>query len=570
MTRRQLICRQTKCAIVLLSVLGFAASAHGAEEARPALVVIVSVDQWAYQYLDRFHAGFRSDGMVRRCQAQGACFTNCRHQHAFTYTGPGHGVIITGAYPRLHGVVDNEWYDRSFGKVVQCMYDPAARLIGTTVDDNPVSPRALLVDTLGDRLKLCSGGKSKVFSVAIKDRAALILAGRAADAAYWMSSDGKWVTCDYYRSDLPGYLRELNESGAVVKYAGATWDLLLAASDYVHGSAEDSFGERPVAGMKADFPHNLPSANDANYVKQLAGSPYGNEVTLEAARQVLMSEHLGLDDSADLLGINLSSTDYCGHAFGPDSLEVEDMTYRTDAALGEFCRFVDEQLAGRHWVVVITADHGVAPIPERVARLKIAAGRNPLGATEAATGNIEPARAELEVYVRRRLMLDDNAPRVIEALTRGQVYVRRDHPGLSGERAALAQRLVRDWLLEQETVAAAMMREELLSDAASDKLGLSFQRSFHALRSGDVLFVLAPYYLQGEAAAGHGSPWDYDTHVPLMLLSFGNVPTAKAVRHGRFERQVSPASIAPTLAKLLGVESPAACMEPLLLEALPE
>jgi predicted AlkP superfamily pyrophosphatase or phosphodiesterase len=550
-----------RLAVILACVLSvLIASATRAAEP-PVLIVVVSVDQLAYDYLERFHKNFAADGAFALCERDGAWFSNCHHRHAFTYTAPGHAVQLTGCYPSEHGIVENEWWDRGLGKKVYCVADPRVKLIGTTIADVPASPRNLLADTLGDRLKLANR-RSKIFGVAIKDRASILMTGRLADAAYWMSNDGQWITSDYYRPDLPGYLRVLNESDAVEQYGGQTWDLLLPPEKYLHGMPEDNTGERPFAGATLGFPHVLVDAKHANYIKQVAGSPLGNVVTLQAAAAVLEYEKLGQDDAVDMLCINLSSNDYVGHAFGPQSLEVEDMTYRTDAQLGSFLRMVNERLAGRPWVFALTADHAVCPVPELAVTLGIPAGRDPFGPADKTSGNYESISQPLEALLRKTFAVSDDEKRpLVQAATDNEIFLVPDHPALQGYRFALAQRLVRDYLLQHPAVAAAITREELLSGGVTTKLDHMFRRAFHPKRSGDVLFALQPYHFHGQtAAASHGSPWKYDTHVPLLLLAQGQWQE-KPLKPGKYREAVSPAQLAPTLARLLSVTPPAMCME---------
>ncbi len=591
---------RTGVALAFLGVVAWPPIGRAAEAPRPRLVVVVSVDQLAAEYLERFSSGFSDKGIFRRCASHGAWFTNCHHAHAFTYTAPGHAVQLTGCYAPTHGIIDNDWFDRQRGKLVYCLFDPQAKLVGTTIEDLPVSPRSLLADTLGDRLKMVTGRRSKVFTVAIKDRAAILLGGHMADAAFWMSNDGKWITSDYYRGDLPGYLRQFNESGAIRAYAGRAWKPLLEPAKYLHGPVEDSFGERPLYGMTKDFPHVLARADNKYYVRQLAASPLGNELTLAVARDILVNEKLGQDEFPDLLGINLTSNDYVGHMHGPYSLEVEDITYRTDLVLGEFFDFVNAQLKGEPWIMVITADHGIAPIPEWAEKHKLKAGRNPLGKVESKTGLIQPAMNRLEAHLRAALRIDPakiTAPaaepksttepkssaaprqtdeprstmesRLVSAVIADQVYLNLEHPALAGQRAIAAQRIVRDWLLDQEGVASALTREQLLSGGVATELEQAMRRSFHPRRSGDVLFALQPYYFHGEAGTTHGSPYYYDTHVPLLMLhSDADRPAPTGIRPGRFDRRVSPAAIAPTLARLLGIDPPGGCVEEPLREVL--
>lgn len=545
------LCRRllvTLCLYALFSATLFAA-------APPRLVVVVSVDQWRHEYFQRFQRNLEAAGIAKRCQRQGLWFGNCFHQHAFTYTGPGHSVLMTGAYPSRSGIIDNNWYDRELGETVYCVADAEAEIIGTTADETPVSPKPLLVDTIGDQLKLATGGRAKVFGIAIKDRAAILMAGRMANAAYWMSGDGKWITSSHYGDRLPGYLRNLTEQRSAYRYVGKSWDLLLPPDQYVHGEENSEF-ERPVYGMTPDFPHVLPTADDEkfdeHYIKNVAGSPFGNLVTLEAAEQLIVHEKLGADAIPDILAVNLSSTDYVGHAFGPYSLEVEDTTYRTDRRLGQFADFIDRQLDGRPWLLVITSDHGVAPIPERAAARGLRAERNPMG-------ELKEQEQLLEAKLLRELPLTKKQKRqkrsLVQAIVSNQVFLNLEHPGLRGETLELARRLTRDFLLNHPYVAHAATREQLLQDCSGDPMLHMLKRSYHAKRSGDVVYVMKPYTLNGDGGTTHGSPWSYDRHVPLMLCSNRKLQVVD------IPEEVSPASLAPTLATILGIELPAACDE---------
>jgi hypothetical protein len=385
-----------------------------------------------------------------------------------------------------------------------------------------------------------------------------------------MSNDGLWITSDYYRKDLPGYLRAINESDAIERYAGQTWDLLLPADQYVHGEVEDSFGEKPYAGASADFPHViLDDIKHANFIKQLAGSPFGNEVLLQAAAAVLEYEELGLDDAPDMLCINLSSNDYVGHSFGPHSLEVEDMTYRTDRQLGAFVELINERLAGKPWILAITADHAICPIPELMQKRGMPAGRDPFGKAND-KGHYEELSASLEAMLRKALKVPDTQKEpLIQFSTEKEIFLQVDHPAFQGDRLPQAQRLVRDYLLQQPAVAAAATRYQLLYGQGNTKLDLMFRRAFHPKRSGDVLYAMRPYYIYGTAGTTHGSPWQYDTHVPLLLLSQGEPGEGQAsLRPGKYHANVSPAHLAPTLARLLNVTPPAMCVEEAIEEVL--
>lgn len=570
-------------------------AAPAAAVQRPRLVVVVSVDQLCYDYLVRFRGGFAEDGLFLRVEREGASYVNCHHRHAFTITGPGHSVQLSGAYPDASGIVGNDWFDRASGKKVYCMFDPTETLVGVPQpkpragtggasgtpaagtgnsgtpaadtkakeeeDPTGVSPRNLLVDTVGDVLKLTTAGKAKIFGVALKDRAAMLMTGHRADAVFWFNdTSSRWVTSTYYLAELPGYMRAVNEGNVIRQYGGQQWQLLLDTKSYIHYYPDDYADERSLEGLGKTFPHKFVAASDPKLFKQVLGSPFGNDATLHVAGQVLVHEDLGQDDVPDLLAINLSSNDYVGHAYGPHSLEVQDITFRTDRQLGEFARLVEKQLAGQPWVLAVTADHGVAPLVQYAKERGLPARRNPLG-------DLKVLQARLESFLRVGLRLgnlnavNESGKPLVQRLSENQVFLQQDHAALAGENWFLAQKLTREFLLQQPAVHGAATREQLLSGAGQGKLFDSFRRAFHPRRSGDVLFALAPYSLSGTNGTNHGSPWNYDTHVPLLLL--GN-----SIKPGRFDRPVSPAALAATIARLLDIEPPAACVEEPLVEAL--
>jgi len=542
---------------------------------QPRLIVVVSIDQLCQDYLIRFQDNFPTNpkesffGNVLR---NGAWFTNCHHAHAFTFTAPGHAVQLTGAHPATHGVIGNDWFDPQSGKSRYCVSDPTVKVIGIP-SGKPMSPRVLLVDTVGDCLKLATQGKAKVMGVAIKDRAAILMAGHRADAAYWLEKN-QWVTSSYYRNDLPGYLRNLNEGNAIDQFRGKTWDLLLPRERYHNQGPDDNEFENPPVGFSAAFPHQLASAGELTadqFGDQVLFSPYGNEFTLLAAREIIRNEALGADDIPDLLAINFSSNDYVGHAFGPMSFEVEDMTYRTDRQLAEFTQYLDETVGVGRWTMAVTADHGVAPIPELITTHALS-GSQVTGPKRNPLGDLKTVRDKLTLLLQQELGIDasgsdDAGQKLILELESNQVYLNREHPRLRGQALATARRVIRDWLIAQPYIATAVTHDELIVGGDSRllrQLGLSFNPN----RSGDVLFVYTPYAIPGSSSANakprgttHGSPWHYDTHVPLLLIGNGMAP-------GRYDRQVSPAQLAPTLSRILGINHPGGCVEEALHEAL--
>jgi predicted AlkP superfamily pyrophosphatase or phosphodiesterase len=382
------------------------------------------------------------------------------------------------------------------------------------------------------------------------------MTGHNADAAFWLE-DNLWTTSTYYRSDLPGFLRVLNEPQCTERFRGQAWELLLAKDKYHNTGPDKNTWENPPKGFTSEFPHKLPPAGQLTPLEfgDLAViSPLGNDVTLEAARAIVVGEQLGQDAFTDLLCINLSSNDFVGHAFGPHSLEVEDMTYRTDRQLGDFLRFLDQQVGVGNWTFALTADHGVAPIVEYAQQFRLPAKRSPLG-------KLDDVKGKLEVRLRERLGASSTDKPLVQKMEDYQVFLQHDHPLLAkSDNFLIAQTVIRDWLLDQPYVVAAFTRDELVK-TGTGKLFQQVQRTFHPQRSGDVLFVLAPYTVPGAKGTTHGSPWHYDTHVPLLLLGCG-------VKTGQFTRAVSPASLASTVATIAGVDHPSANSEPPLSDAL--
>lgn len=541
-------------AMLLVLLVGVTRATSDAA-APPRLVVLIAIDQLPFEYLRRFERGFSERGFFRRAARAGAVFSNAQHRHLITSTGPGHAALLTGAYPRQHGIVGNDWYDPAAGKNVNCVGDPEYPTIGTVGVDEGVSPRTLLVPTLGDELKLSTGGQSRVFGISFKDRAAVLPAGHQANGAFWMHlKSGHWVTSQYYANELPGYLRTINESSVFEAHAGKAWTPLHPRGRYRNQSPDDNPHEKPGNDLTSAFPHVIPAITHEKFGTRVASSPFGNDLIWMAAQEILVHEKLGKDDVPDLLTISFSSNDYVGHAFGPHSLEVEDITYRTDQLLGEVCDFLDQHVGAGAWVIALSSDHGVAPIPSLARALKLPAVADPLG-------TMKQLGEKLESLLRRTFPVAADQPNLVAMMDENQVYLRRDHPALAGEKFSVAQRILRDWLLEQPSVAIAMTRDALLAGGAMDRQEQMCRRAFHPRRSGDVLFAYQPYQLYTGGSTSHGSPWRYDSHVPVIFLGAG-------VRSGQFTRPVSPAAIAPTLAAILGVNPPAGCQEEPLLEAM--
>jgi predicted AlkP superfamily pyrophosphatase or phosphodiesterase len=526
------------------------ASAQSEPELR--LVVILVVDQLRGDYIDRFRPYFGDDGF-NRLMRDGARMTQGRYLHGIMKTCAGHATIATGASPAVHGIIGNDWWNLAADRVEYCSRDDASPLIG--VERQGRSPKNLIGSTIGDVLKLATGGSSRVITVSGKDRSAIMLGGHSADAAYWME-DTLFVTSRYYTDAVPDWVLRINASGAVTSWFGETWGRVLAESEYAVQGADDAPWERDVGGMGRSFPHVLGTTETTpgpGFVRALEHSPFQNELVIDFAMEAVRSEGLGADAVPDILGVSLSGNDHVGHAFGPDSHEVLDMTVRTDRLLARFIAFLESEIGLENVVLVLTADHGVAPIPEYVQQ------EHPgLGGMRLSPGAVAQVA---EAAMLRRY---GGSPTGRWVRHQGGPYVYLSELALANRQivAAEAEILVAAALDTMPGINAAHTRTDLVrmrAEAGDDPV----VRSFHPERSGHVMYVSDPYVVEDGEPDGttHGSPWSYDQAVPILFLGGG-------IRPGAYHGDAFVIDIAPTLSLLLGIDRPPAARGRVLTELL--
>lgn len=517
----------------------------GDDSARPRLVVVVVVDQLRGDYLGAFEDYF-CEGGFRRLMRQGAWFSRAFFEYGATATGPGHATVATGSNPSEHGVVGNDWIEPATNQQVYCCGDEKERSVGGNEKGGQLSPRPLLIDTLGDRLKETSRQRGKVWGLSCKDRGAILSAGRKADGALWLTTQrGELVTSTYYGSTLPDWAADFNKSRYVDRYFGTSWELLLSESVYRHrpyqGVSNDEAFRRIHSGQ---FPKPLGagmSAPGPEYYGALVGSPFGNEVLFEAARRLIEAEKLGTDDDTDLVAISLSSNDLIGHLYGPDSAEVMDCTLRTDRQLAEFLDWLDKRVGLDRCLVALSSDHGVGPIAEYSAELGLGGGRL----------DINGIVKEVEKRLTKRFGEPAKDAKYVRGLLIPWLYL--NEQTLRDREADLheACRIAMEVASQFEGVAAAFSQEQILSAdfASGDELRLAVRNSCHPGRSGHVYIHWQKYWYKGKKLAGHGAAHDYDQHVPVLIMGPGIAP-------GRYDERVSPTGMTPTLCRLLGIDPP--------------
>ena len=490
-----------KLAFLLLSLFTFSALAVE----KPKLIVAIAVDQFRYEYLLRFRSEYKQG--LDRLLTRGAVFSNAYYDHFPTVTAIGHSTYLSGATPALSGIVANDWFDREAGKTVTSVSDDSVKMLGGD-GDGGASPRRLLVSTVGDEMKMSNGGRSRAIGMSLKDRSAILPSGHMADGAFWFDEkSGRFVSSTYYFPALPAWVSVFNEEHPVDRYKGARW-----------------------AGGQ------LPEETGANLYRAVYGSPFGNELLEALAERALVSEKLGQRDATDLIAISFSSNDAIGHAVGPDSPEVHDVSVRTDQVLGKLFQFLDSKIGMDNVLVIFTADHGVAPVPEVNQARKMPGGRM--------TPRI------VHDTVQAELTKKYGAGDWISSPSEHTLYLnldlirqkKLDRAEVNAAAAAVARTIPH--------VFRVYTREQLLNGyAMEDEVGRRVANGFYERRGADVYVLLESYWMFSAHGTTHGSTFNYDAHVPVIFMGPG-------IKTGRFDERIAVNDIAPTLATLLGIETP--------------
>lgn len=538
------------------------AAPANAKTTKPRLVLLIAVDQFRYDYLERFGDLFAENG-IGRLMREGASWADANYDHVPTETAPGHATMLTGAWPSETGIIANDWYDRAEAKRVNNVGDDSVRALGGGDKEVASSPRNLLCSTLGDELKLATNNRSRVVGVSLKNRAAILPAGRMADAAYWFSAQtGEFVSSSYYFERLPEWVARFNALRRVDSFFGMKWDRMLPAAEYERRAGrDDAPWERGDGKSAYTFPHvvdgGLPRPGPA-YFDALTYSPFANDLLLEFAEQALTNEHLGEDADADVLTVSFSANDIVGHRYGPYSQEVMDVTLRVDRQIARLLDFVDAHVGLRNTVVVFTADHGVAPSPAHAASLRLP------GAYVKVSDVLAAVRNRLRVRFGKAGERDATAD-YVQTFSNGQLYFNRAALERDGVNLEEAERVAGEAALTVSGVARYFTRTQLLNGAVSqsDAVARRVMHGYNARRSGDLVVIAEPFKYLADyvAVATHGTPYSYDTHVPLIIMGGG-------IAHGRYTVPATPADIAPTLALMLGVQSPSSATGRVLVEAL--
>lgn len=536
-----------KTFIILLAIcLSTFAHAQQDEGIPPRLVVGIVVDQMRQEYLLRFQSKF-GDGGFRRLMNDGFMLKNAHYNYAPTVTGPGHASVYTGTTPAIHGVIGNEWYDKDLKKNVNCVEDPQHTVIGVAEGNGDVSPWRMLTTTITDELELSSQKRARVIGISIKDRGAVLPAGHAADGAYWFDSGtGRFITSTFYRDALPPWVEKFNNQNLADKYLSREWNTLLPIKEYVESGPDDTPYEDRIGGKdRPVFPYNLKALRKPNDFSLLSTTPFGNDYVTDMAKAALEGENMGKDDITDFLAISYSSTDGLGHAVGPNAIEIQDMYLRLDKNIEDLLNVLDARVGAGNYTIFLTADHAVADVAQYLKDNKIPAGYFNGGKIATALNE------HLQQYFPGK--------KIVETLSGGQIFFDQDvfhnDPKASGVELMIATQLTMNFLLKQEGIANAWS-ESILRQSQFDEGGIKglVVRGYHPKRCGDVVIVQEPGWYGGTRIEGttHGSPYAYDTHVPILF--YGN-----GIKKGSSVRYHPITDIAPTLSVIMNIEFPSGC-----------
>jgi predicted AlkP superfamily pyrophosphatase or phosphodiesterase len=530
------------------------APAAGAAVAPPKLVVVLVVDGLPNEQVQRYRDQFGQGGL-RRMLDQGAAFGNAHQAHGVTVTAIGHSAILTGAYPYVHGIIGNNWIDPATKKSVYCTEDTNYSYIDEeTQPSDGTSPMRLKVNTLGDELRYATGSRSKVVAISGKDRGAILLAGKTGTAYMYMDKTGNFASSTYYMKSHPEWVRKYQAGKPQDRYYGKTWAPLLPEAAYAGDASEDLNAPKPGSHNRLPFAYYSESGEiDAGYYNLLKTGPYLDQLTLDFARAAVEGENLGRNPAGvpDLLGVSLSAHDYVNHAFGPESKLSHDHLQRLDRMVADFFNYLDKRIGMDNVLVVLTADHGFPNTPEF-----------------AQTQHMDAQRldgAKLMAALDQHLSAKFGGTKLLQAYSLPNIHLDYAQIDKLGLKRADVENAAAGYLLAQNGIADAFTRTQFESGAVQGThIATLMRRAWNREASGDLMVITKPFWYFGSGSSGtsHGSPYAYDTNVPLMIMG------KRWIKPGYYGQYAEVVDIAPTLANLLRVRPPAGSEGRVLVESL--
>lgn len=511
--------------------------ANSFAQQQPKLVVGIVVDQMRYDYINKYWEKY-GDGGFKKLVNGGTFCKNVNFNYVPTYTAPGHASVYTGTTPAFNGIVANDWYNREISRSFYCVEDTSVNSVGTTSKAGLMSPKNLLTTTVTDELKLQNKEESKVFGISLKDRGAILPAGHLPNGAYWFDAKtGNFITSTFYTNALPTWINEFNNKKLATKYLSADWTTMLPIDKYKESAADNNDSEGLFKGeTKPVFPHKL-----QQYIKQddglgiIRSTPYGNSLTKDLAIQLVTSENLGKSYKTDFLAISFSSTDYVGHMFGPQSVELQDTYLRLDKDLEELLNVLEKQVGKENLLVFLTADHAAAQVPSFVQKLNVPGGYV----------DNKFLKDTLNKFLTNKFLFN-----LVTDYTNQQVYLNHAAINKNGLRLRDVQQATADFFTRFNYVDNALPAYSLNDCYYTAGIPLLIQNGYHTKRSGDVMVNYLPGWMEfHKTGTTHGSPYNYDTHVPLIWYGW-------KIKQAELLDVITITDITPTLSGFLGIPFP--------------
>lgn len=499
---------------------------------RPKLVVGIIVDQMRYDYFYRYYEKYGKGGMKRFIH-DGFMARNNHYHYALTVTGPGHASVYTGSAPAIHGIVGNDWYDPIAKRAVYCAEDSTVTVVGSTSEGaGKMSPRNMLTTTIPDQLKLATNFRSKTIGISIKNRGAILPAGHTADAAYWFDSrTGHFITSTYYMKELPQWVQEYNDKKYPSQYAQKGWETLLPIAQYEESTEDNQPWERTNTGEENPvFPHALAGIS-GNAFGAVSSTPWGNTMVKDLGIAAVKNENMGKGRFTDFLALSFSSTDAVGHQYGPNSIEAQDVFLRLDRDFEELFNFLDGWVGKDQYTVFISADHGVMGVPAFWNSKNLPAG--------------VMSESAIVKTLKTALTAEFGEADLVRAAENYQIYLNHEEMKKRGVSQEEIHRVIKSALIADPAVADILNLKNLNNEQIPDYQLALYKNLINVKRSGDIQIVPRPGWFPGSGqGTTHGSPYNYDTHVPFSMFGWG-------VKKGETLRRTTVADIAPTIAALL-------------------
>ncbi len=506
---------------------------------KPKLIVGIVVDQMRYDFLYRYQDRYSKKGFNYLLK-KGSSFEQCFINYLPSFTGPGHASIYTGTVPAFHGIASNDWYEKENGKLVYCVSDSTVSNIGGSLKSGQQSPRNLISSTITDELRLATNFRSKTIAISLKDRGAILPGGHTANAAYWMDeTHGIFMSSTYYLNQLPNWVNDFNKDSIAKNYMNKDWNTLFDITTYKQSTIDDNkFEGKFNKEINTSFPHNLKNEKTANIKK----TPYGNSILFDFAKQALKNENLGKGNETDFLALSFSSTDYVGHMYGPNSVEVEDTYLRFDIELADFIDQLNQEIGEDNYLLFLTADHGVAHNPTFLQEKKIPAGFFWAN--------------KLESDIKTKLFNKFQDSTMLLDITDNYVYLNMPHILKNNLNASEINNFIEAELYKRPEI---QFVNNMISNQESylpEPIKTMMINGFYTKRCGQIFFLLNPSWIDAYASTGttHGTWNPYDTHIPLLFCGW-HIPQNKV-----YHKTVNITDIAATIASLLKIQMPNACV----------